>query len=128
MSLTLHGGMISHVLSSPIPFFDATPRGRILNRFSVDLDAVDSRLYLSSKITIQNSLLTLAKLAVVGTQAPLVIAVGAVAGVILIFLVVSAVASTFSNNSFSMAACPGNGVGHLPSIKCDGFHSKVGDR
>ncbi|CAN8001415.1 unnamed protein product, partial [Ixodes hexagonus] len=84
LSQSLHSGMLSHVLSSPMSFFDTTPRGRILNRFSMDLDAIDSRMYLSGKQCIQNSLLMLAKLVIIGMQAPIVLIVGAVAAIALI--------------------------------------------
>uniref|UniRef100_A0A6B0VEZ8 Putative abctransporter n=1 Tax=Ixodes ricinus TaxID=34613 RepID=A0A6B0VEZ8_IXORI len=84
LSQSLHSGMLSCVLSSPVSFFDATPRGRILNRFSMDLDAIDSRMYLSEKQCIQNSLLMLAKLVIIGMQAPTVLIVGVVAAVVLV--------------------------------------------
>lgn len=43
-SLTLHQLALKRVLRSPIRFFDTTPAGRILNRFSKDLDLMDSNL------------------------------------------------------------------------------------
>lgn len=41
----LHSQMLRGVLSSPIAFFDTTPLGRILHRFSRDMNAIDSSLY-----------------------------------------------------------------------------------
>lgn len=81
--------MLRHVLHSPVPFFDVTPQGRIMNRFSVDLDAIDNRLYLNAKQFLQNALHTVARLILVGTQAPYVVLVGAVFGGALVFLMVS---------------------------------------
>lgn len=75
LSKSLHSGMLSHVLGSPVSFFDASPRGRILNRFSADMDFVEARTFLSGKQAVQNTLITLAKIAVIGTQSPLVVAV-----------------------------------------------------
>lgn len=37
-SARLHDAMLHRVMRSPMSFFDATPSGRILNRFSKDLD------------------------------------------------------------------------------------------
>ncbi|KAM7289304.1 hypothetical protein ISCGN_029435 [Ixodes scapularis] len=76
LSVHLHNEMLSHVLFSPVSFFDTNPRGRILNRFAVDLDAVDSRLYLFGKQFIQATLLTVAKLIAAGIQAPGIMIVG----------------------------------------------------
>jgi len=33
----LHGKMLSNILLSPMAFFDTTPLGRVLNRFSKDM-------------------------------------------------------------------------------------------
>ncbi|XP_071489513.1 ATP-binding cassette sub-family C member 12-like [Diadema antillarum] len=38
---SLHNAMFQKVIESPMSFFDTTPLGRILNRFSKDLDEVD---------------------------------------------------------------------------------------
>lgn len=38
----IHEGALAKIIRSPMSFFDSTPVGRILNRFSKDLDVVDS--------------------------------------------------------------------------------------
>ncbi|KAL1425826.1 hypothetical protein MTO96_018809 [Rhipicephalus appendiculatus] len=81
----MHRSMLEHLLASPVSFFDSTPRGRILARFSLDLDAMDSRLFLGAKQSLQNAFITIAKLVVVGTQTPPVLAVGALAVVVMIY-------------------------------------------
>ncbi|KAH9104022.1 hypothetical protein AeMF1_019798 [Aphanomyces euteiches] len=44
-SMTLHSKLLAKVIQAPVnTFFDITPVGRILNRFSGDLDQVDSQL------------------------------------------------------------------------------------
>lgn len=43
-SLTLHEEMIQSVFGAPVAFFDVTPQGRILNRFSSDMVIVDEEL------------------------------------------------------------------------------------
>ncbi|KAM3828790.1 ATP-binding cassette sub-family C member 12-like [Vipera latastei] len=40
----LHNTMFYKVLASPMNFFDTNPTGRIMNRFSKDVDEVDTRL------------------------------------------------------------------------------------
>lgn len=43
-SLELHNLIFSRVIKSPMHFFDMTPVGRILNRFSKDIDTIDNVL------------------------------------------------------------------------------------
>ena len=37
----LHRGMLSNIIRSPQSFFDVTPLGRVVNRFSKDVDMID---------------------------------------------------------------------------------------
>ncbi|KAH8030497.1 hypothetical protein HPB51_007517 [Rhipicephalus microplus] len=85
LSRVLHHEMLEHVLFSPVSFFDATPRGRILNRFTADLNDVDIRMAVLGRQTIQNSLVALSRLAVIGTESIAVIVIGLV--VLVIFAV-----------------------------------------
>ena len=43
-SRVLHTGTLAAVLGAPMAFFDTTPTGRLLNRFSKDLQVVDMQL------------------------------------------------------------------------------------
>ena len=43
-SRRLHEGMLDSVMSAPMSFFDVTPLGRIVNRFSKDIYTVDETL------------------------------------------------------------------------------------
>jgi ATP-binding cassette subfamily C (CFTR/MRP) protein 1 len=43
-SLILHAGILKSTLDAPVAFFDITPLGRILNRFSSDMLTVDEEL------------------------------------------------------------------------------------
>ncbi|KAK8770954.1 hypothetical protein V5799_025802 [Amblyomma americanum] len=43
-STRLHGLMLSGVMRAPLSFFEATPSGRILNRFGKDVDQLDVQL------------------------------------------------------------------------------------
>ncbi|KAH7975288.1 hypothetical protein HPB52_000003 [Rhipicephalus sanguineus] len=83
LSRSLHNEMLDHVLRSPVSFFDASPQGRIVNRFSNDLDFIDARTFLCAKQSVQNTLITFAKVAVIGTQSPVVVAVTAVVTILI---------------------------------------------
>ena len=43
-SKRLHNNMLTNILKSPMSFFDTTPQGRIINRFSKDVDVLDSAM------------------------------------------------------------------------------------
>ncbi|CAN8005576.1 unnamed protein product, partial [Ixodes pacificus] len=86
LSSLLHGEMIRAILSSPVTFFGSTPRGSIVNRFSVDLDYIDNRLYLTGKQSAQHTLFAVSRLVIIGTQSKFVLAVGVASSVLLIFL------------------------------------------
>nr|XP_037271029.1 canalicular multispecific organic anion transporter 1-like [Rhipicephalus microplus] len=85
LSWRLHSAMLQHVLGSPVSLFDSSPRGRILNRFSADMDFVDSRTFLSGKQSVQSVLFTVAKVVVIATQSPNVLLVGALTVLIVFF-------------------------------------------
>ncbi|XP_075729274.1 ATP-binding cassette sub-family C member 3-like [Rhipicephalus microplus] len=97
MSDSLHLAMLDGVLRSPVSFFDASPRGRVLNRFAADLDFVDEESFASGHQCIQGSLLAVASVAVVATQAPLVVAVTAVVAVLVASGFVAAVSRSHSS-------------------------------
>lgn len=43
-SRILHSDMLARIMKAPMAFFDVTPVGRIINRFSKDMDSVDHEL------------------------------------------------------------------------------------
>lgn len=46
-AVILHRVILSNILKCPCSFFDVTPKGRILARFSNDLETIDSRIIMS---------------------------------------------------------------------------------
>lgn len=38
----LHGTMLANILAAPMHFYDTTPIGRMINRFSKDIDVLDN--------------------------------------------------------------------------------------
>ena len=49
-SRTLHSRMLKNILRSPMSFFDTTPLGRVLNRFSKDIYTIDEVIPKSIRI------------------------------------------------------------------------------
>ncbi|KAL1484337.1 hypothetical protein MTO96_032624, partial [Rhipicephalus appendiculatus] len=95
LSSRLHKAMIRSVLRSPMHFFDATPRGRVMNRFSADVDNIETRFYLATKQVLETIALGVARIVVTGLQAP---AAGLVGGsVTATFLFLVAVVAKASN-------------------------------
>lgn len=43
-SRTLHLNALTRVMHAPTSFFDTTPLGRIMNRFSKDVDVIDNQI------------------------------------------------------------------------------------
>ena len=64
-SKTLHSRMLKNILRSPMSFFDTTPLGRVLNRFSKDIYTIDEviprsiRMFLFTLFRIISALLVI---------------------------------------------------------------------
>ncbi|KAL6112799.1 abcc12 [Pungitius sinensis] len=81
-SCKLHDAMFKKIFASPMSFFDTTPTGRIINRFSKDQDEVDSLLPLYMDPFLQYSFLVLFTVATVSGVFPPMLAAVAVIGAV----------------------------------------------
>eukprot|EP00057_Strongylocentrotus_purpuratus_P027802 XP_011682276.1 PREDICTED: multidrug resistance-associated protein 5 [Strongylocentrotus purpuratus] len=61
-SSTLHNRLFERVVRSPMRFFDTTPTGHILNRFSKDMDEVDVMLPVNVDIAVMNTMVIIASI------------------------------------------------------------------
>ncbi|XP_078266352.1 ATP-binding cassette sub-family C member 5-like isoform X2 [Rhinoraja longicauda] len=92
-SSSLHDELFRKILRGPMKFFDITPAGRILNRFSKDMDEVDTRLPLQTEMFIQNIILVFCCIGVIGCVFPwFLVAFGPLA---ILFFILNQVARVF---------------------------------
>ncbi|XP_063061606.1 multidrug resistance-associated protein 5 isoform X2 [Engraulis encrasicolus] len=92
-SSRLHEELFRKILRSPMKFFDTTPTARILNRFSKDMDEVDTRLPFQSEMFIQNVILVFFCLGVIGSVFPIFLV--AVGPLVLLFIALHMVSRVF---------------------------------
>lgn len=69
-AVSLHDQMLVRVLGSPLSFFDTTPTGRILNRFSKDMYAVDENLPRTLTSSLSTLFACLSVIIVIGSVTP----------------------------------------------------------
>ncbi len=69
----LHDKMLAGVLKAPVRFFDTTPVGRLLQRFSRDLESVDVQLQWSFEAAVQSLFQIIVSLTLIVVSVPLVL-------------------------------------------------------
>lgn len=74
-SRTLHDSAFRQLLHAPMRFFDATPQGRILNRFAKDVDSVERDIAWAFQEAVRAFAATLAGLAIMLSAAPLAVVI-----------------------------------------------------
>jgi len=74
-SRVLHARMLSNIMRSPMMFFDTTPIGRILNRFSRDMDTVDVVLPFTIQACLSTFFNLLATIVVISYSTPIFLSV-----------------------------------------------------
>ncbi|XP_041047617.1 ATP-binding cassette sub-family C member 12 [Carcharodon carcharias] len=85
-SSTLHDNVFRKIIHSPMKFFDTTPIGRIINRFSKDMDEIDVRLPFQAENFLQQMLIVLFTIATMATVFPYLLIVVAIMVIIFIIL------------------------------------------
>ena len=86
-STALHDGMLRHLVTAPTSFFDTTPTGRILNRFTDDIFQVDSVVPSNMFWFLYVACMSLGNIVIQAASQPIVIAVLALISVFYIFTV-----------------------------------------
>ncbi|KAL3269849.1 hypothetical protein HHI36_008907 [Cryptolaemus montrouzieri] len=84
--LLIHAQLLSNVLHLPNKFFDITPKGRILARFSADLDKVDMRLPKTMDMVSRQLFKVLGTLFVISYSSPAFVFVMLVVGILYYFI------------------------------------------
>lgn len=85
-SRTLHDRMFAKILAAPMRFFDTNPSGRILNRFSKDMGAIDELLPKAIMDAVQVLLVMVGILVVIAMMNPILLL--ALMGAIILFAAV----------------------------------------
>ncbi|XP_017108721.1 multidrug resistance-associated protein 1 isoform X5 [Drosophila bipectinata] len=74
-SRVLHQTLLYFNLRWPMELFDTTPLGRVVNRFSKDIDTVDNTLPLNIRIVLLQAFMVLATIVVISLSTPIFLAV-----------------------------------------------------
>ena len=68
----LHKDLLDKIIRAPMKFFDTTPIGHIINRFSSDVDVLDVTLPLIFRITINSVYLAATTMIVICINTPII--------------------------------------------------------
>ncbi|XP_044251197.1 multidrug resistance-associated protein 1 isoform X10 [Drosophila takahashii] len=74
-SKALHERLLTYVFRWPMELFDTTPLGRIVNRFSKDVDTIDNVLPMLWRMVISQAFAVLATIVVISLSTPIFLAV-----------------------------------------------------
>jgi ATP-binding cassette, subfamily C (CFTR/MRP), member 1 len=82
----LHNKLLHNAMRLPMSFFDTTPLGRILNRFSKDVDVIDNVLPMSMRFWLMMFFNTVGVLVTISYSTPIFLAVVLPLGVVYYFV------------------------------------------
>lgn len=82
----LHNKLLHNTMRLPMSFFDTTPLGRILNRFSKDVDVIDTVLPMSMRFWMMMFFNTIGVIVTISYSTPIFLAVVLPLGVIYYFI------------------------------------------
>ena len=66
----LHLSMFDSILRCKVSFFESTPVGRLMNRFSKDIEAVENQIPMAFKVLAKNSFTLITTLAIISISSP----------------------------------------------------------
>ncbi|XP_029464337.1 multidrug resistance-associated protein 9 isoform X2 [Rhinatrema bivittatum] len=85
-SSTLHDKVFYKILKSPMSFFDTTPTGRLMNRFSKDMDELDVRLPFQAENFLQQLFMVLFTIVIIAIVFPFLLIAIALIGIVVMVL------------------------------------------
>ncbi|KAM7300280.1 putative multidrug resistance protein [Ixodes scapularis] len=85
-AMFLHNGLLANILRSPMAFFDTTPLGRVVNRFSKDVDTMDIAIPMTVRAWLMCVLQVVSTLLIISISTPIFMAVAVPIGVLYYFI------------------------------------------
>ncbi|PRT53727.1 Oligomycin resistance ATP-dependent permease YOR1 [Wickerhamiella sorbophila] len=128
-SSVFHNSAVENLYRAPMSYFDTTPLGRIINRFTDDTANLDTQLYMQIRMTLFSSSMLLASLITIFVYVPYtIIALVPVIGIALIFLSyyrnsareIKRVNSLFRSRMFTIVMETVSGLSTIVSYKQQG--------
>ncbi|XP_064490303.1 multidrug resistance-associated protein 1-like isoform X2 [Ornithodoros turicata] len=82
----LHNGLLNTILRSPMSFFDTTPLGRVVNRFSKDVDTMDLTIPTTIRSWLLCFLQVMSTVLIITLNTPIFLAVAVPIGIVYYFI------------------------------------------